>query len=64
MRRLLNTRRRLDLTLAEHQAILDALVQRNAEAAAAAMHRHLDAVLEELESFAAERPELFADLAT
>ena len=64
VRRLLNTRRRLDLTLGEHQAILDALVQRNAEAAAAAMHRHLDAVLDELESFAAERPELFADLAT
>ena len=64
VRRLLNTRRRLDLTLGEHQAILDALMQQNAEAAAAAMHRHLDAVLDELESFAAERPELFADLAT
>lgn len=64
VRRLLNTRRRLDLTLNEHQAIVDALAQREAQAAAAAMHRHLDAVLEELESFAAERPELFADLAT
>jgi len=64
VRRLLNTRRRLDLTLNEHQAIVDALAQREAQAAAAAMHRHLDAVLDELESFAAERPELFADLAT
>jgi DNA-binding GntR family transcriptional regulator len=64
VRRLLNTRRRLELTLGEHQSIVDALARRDAQAAAAAMHSHLDAVLDELESFAAERPELFADLAT
>ena len=64
VRRLLNTRRRLDLTLGEHQHIVDALAARDGEAAAAAMHRHLDAVLDELESFATERPELFADLAS
>ena len=64
VRRLLNTRRRLDVTLGEHQAILEAIAARDAAAAATAMHCHLDAVLEELEAFAAERPELFADLAT
>ena len=64
VRRLLNTRRRLDLTLAEHTAVVDALEARDGEEAAAAMHRHLDAVLAELESFAHERPELFADLNT
>ena len=61
-RRLLNTRRRLDITLAEHRAIVTALAERDAEAAAHAMHHHLDAVLAELESFATEKPDLFADL--
>jgi GntR family transcriptional regulator, rspAB operon transcriptional repressor len=64
VRRLLNTRRRLELTLAEHEAVLAALEARNGEAAGQAMHRHLDAVLAELESFALDRPELFADLNT
>jgi len=64
VRRLLNTRRRLELTLAEHEAVVAALEARDGEAAGAAMHRHLDAVLAELESFAGERPELFADLNT
>ena len=62
VRRLLNTRRRLDVTLAEHRAIVAAIAARHPEAAAAAMRDHLDAVLAELESFATERPELFADL--
>jgi DNA-binding GntR family transcriptional regulator len=52
------------LTLAEHEAVVEALEARDGGAAAAAMHRHLDAVLAELESFAQERPELFADLNT
>jgi DNA-binding GntR family transcriptional regulator len=64
VRRLLNTRRRLEHTLAEHEAVLAALEAGNGEAAAKAMHSHLDAVLAELESFARERPELFADLNT
>lgn len=64
VRRLLNTRRRLEHTLAEHEAVVAALEARDGEAAARAMHRHLDAVLGELESFAQDRPELFADLNT
>jgi DNA-binding GntR family transcriptional regulator len=64
VRRLLNTRRRLELTLAEHEAVVAALERRDGEAAAKAMHDHLDAVLAELESFARERPALFADLNT
>jgi len=62
VRRLLNTRRRLELTLAEHEAILTAISAGDSEGACRAMHRHLDAVLEELESFAHDKPELFADL--
>ena len=62
VRRLLNTRRRLELTLAEHEAVVAALAAVDGEAAGQAMHQHLDAVLAELESFARERPELFADL--
>jgi len=64
VRRLLNTRRRLELTLAEHEAVVAALETRDGEAAARAMHDHLDAVLAELEAFGRERPELFADLNT
>ncbi len=64
VRRLLNTRRRLELTLAEHEAVVTALEAGDGEAAGRAMHRHLDAVLAELESFAMDRPELFADLNT
>ena len=64
VRQLLNTRRRLELTLAEHEAVVTAIEARDGEAAASAMHRHLDAVLAELESFARERAELFADLNT
>lgn len=62
VRQLLNTRRRLELTLREHQGIVAALEGHDGEAAARAMHGHLDAVMAELESFARERPELFADL--
>lgn len=64
VRRLLNTRRRLELTLAEHNAIVSALEAHNGDAAAKAMYGHLDAVMAELETFAREKPELFADLNT
>lgn len=64
VRRLLNTRRRLELTLAEHAAIVAAIAAADGEGAARAMSTHLDSVLAELESFARERPELFADLNT
>ncbi len=62
VRRLLNSRRRQEVTLHEHQAIVDALAQRHANSAAEAMGAHLDAVMKELETFAAANPELFADL--
>ncbi len=64
IRRLLNSRRRQEITLQEHQAIVEAIGQRNANAAAAAMAAHLDSVMTELESFAKAHPELFADLQT
>lgn len=62
VRRLLNTRRRQEITVAEHQAILDEIQRRNVTAAANAMAAHLDAVMKELETFAAANPELFTDL--
>ena len=62
VRQLLNTRRRLELTLTEHSKIVTALEAHDGEAAAKAMYGHLDAVMAELETFARERPELFADL--
>ena len=62
VRRLLNSRRRQEITLQEHQEIVDAIAQRHSNAAANAMGVHLDAVMKELETFAAANPELFADL--
>ncbi len=62
VRQLLNTRRRLELTLSEHKAIVAALEAHDGDRAARAMYSHLDAVMAELETFARERPELFADL--
>ena len=62
VRQLLNTRRRLDLTLGDHKAIVAALDAHDGDAAARAMYGHLDAVMAELETFAREKPELFADL--
>ena len=64
VRQLLNTRRRVEFTLAEHRAIVTALEAHDGDAAARAMYMHLDAVMTELETFARERPELFADLNT
>ena len=62
VRRLLNTRRRQEITLAEHYDIVEALAKRETTRAAAAMERHLTAVMAELESLAAQQPQLFADL--
>jgi GntR family transcriptional regulator, rspAB operon transcriptional repressor len=62
VRLLLNSRRRQEVTLQEHEAILEALATRHANGAANAMAAHLDAVMKELEAFAAKNPELFADL--
>ena len=64
VRQLLNSRRRLELTLSEHKAIVAALEAHDGESAAKAMYGHLEAVMAELETFARERPELFADLNT
>jgi len=62
VRRLLNTRRRLEHTLEEHRAIVTAVAARDCGAAAKAMNAHLEAVLAELEAFAGDHPQLFADL--
>lgn len=60
-RRLINSPRRLALTIAEHEAILTAIEQSDADAAAAAMRAHIDAVMDELMHFAQMHPEHFAD---
>jgi DNA-binding GntR family transcriptional regulator len=60
-RRLIITPRRLVHTLAEHQAITDAIATGDADAAEAAMRAHITAVMTELMEFAAENPALFAD---
>jgi len=58
-RLLLPTPRRNPNTIVEHKAILRALLARDADGAAKAMHTHLGNVLKELNKFAAERPDLF-----
>ena len=60
-RRLILTPRRLEVTIAEHQAILDGILAGDAQRAAGAMRAHIDSVMAELIAFAAERTELFAD---
>lgn len=62
VRRLLNTRRRLEFTLSEHAAIVQAIAARDGRQAANAMNDHLESVLAELESLARDKPALFADL--
>lgn len=62
VRRMLSSRRRQEVTLDEHRAIVEALERRDQNAAVKAMQAHLDAVLTELEAFGRQRPELFADL--
>lgn len=60
-RRLIITPRRLNHTIAEHQAIFDGILAGSAPQAIAAIRAHIDAVMIELFAFAQERPELFAD---
>jgi len=62
VRRLLNSRRRQEDSLADHRRIAGELERRNGDGAARAMEHHLDSVMAELEVFAGQRPELFADL--
>ena len=57
-RRLLSSPRRHASTLIEHRAIYASLTRRAAQAAATAMTRHLDNVLDELAVLAAEHPDL------
>jgi DNA-binding GntR family transcriptional regulator len=61
VRRLLSSSGRQARTLEEHERILAALAARDADGAAEAMVRHLNAVNRELESLARKRPEIFAD---
>jgi len=60
-RRLIITPRRLALTIAEHQAILDGILAEDAGRATKAIRAHIDAVMVELFAFAKQHPELFAD---
>lgn len=50
---------RLDATLREHRQIIDALETKDADASAAAMRQHIQAVSAEIRNFARERPDLF-----
>ncbi|MFY8030578.1 MAG: GntR family transcriptional regulator [Devosia sp.] len=60
-RRLILTPRRLEMTLSEHRAIMDGIVAGDAPRASAAMRAHIDSVMAELITFAADHAELFAD---
>ncbi|AVF04009.1 MAG: GntR family transcriptional regulator [Devosia indica] len=60
-RRLIITPRRLNHTIAEHQAIFDGILAADAPQAIAAIRAHIDAVMIELFAFAQEQPALFAD---
>jgi GntR family transcriptional regulator, rspAB operon transcriptional repressor len=59
-RQLLASPERLVHTFAEHERIFEAIRSGKAEAAAKAMHDHLDQVVAELRRSASERPDLFA----
>ncbi|HEV7275718.1 MAG TPA: GntR family transcriptional regulator [Devosiaceae bacterium] len=60
-RRLILSPRRLEVTIAEHEAIFDSLARGDGPAAGTAIRRHIDSVMSELLEFARQRPELFAD---
>jgi len=60
VRRLLSSPRRHAFTLAEHRELLKALEAHDAVAARRAMEAHLEAVMQELERFSADHPEVFA----
>ena len=55
------TPRRLALTIAEHQAILDGILAEDQSRAITAIRAHIDAVMVELFAFARDHPEPFAD---
>jgi DNA-binding GntR family transcriptional regulator len=59
-RQLMASPERLMHTLEEHERIFEAICAGNADAAAKAMHDHLDQVVSELHRSAKERPDLFA----
>ncbi|MDP1730833.1 MAG: GntR family transcriptional regulator [Devosia sp.] len=60
-RRLILTPRRLEVTISEHQAILDGIVSGDGQRAAVAMRTHIDSVMVELLAFAHDNTALFAD---
>jgi DNA-binding GntR family transcriptional regulator len=60
-RRLILTPRRLEVTIAEHQKILDGILTGDAPRASAAMRAHVDSVMAELIAFARDNPRVFAD---
>jgi GntR family transcriptional regulator, rspAB operon transcriptional repressor len=60
-RRLILTPRRLEVTMAEHQAILDGILAGDPHRAAQAMRVHIDSVMAELIGFARANARLFAD---
>jgi DNA-binding GntR family transcriptional regulator len=60
-RRLILTPRRLSVTMAEHQKILDGIIAGDAARASAAMRAHIDSVMAELIAFAGDNTSLFAD---
>jgi len=60
-RRLIATPRRLAVTIAEHQAIADAIAAADAAKAQTAMRAHIDAVMHEVFALARSQPEFFAD---
>jgi DNA-binding GntR family transcriptional regulator len=59
VRRLLSSPRRHAVTLAEHRDLLRCIEAHDPEAARRAMVAHLEAVMEELEHFSAEQPDVF-----
>jgi DNA-binding GntR family transcriptional regulator len=60
-RRIILTPRRLEVSMGEHQAILDSILAGDEFLAASAMRAHVDSVMAELISFARENTHLFAD---
>jgi DNA-binding GntR family transcriptional regulator len=60
---LLRTPRRQAESYLDHVRIAEALKKRDPEAARHAMHRHLDQVINEIETRAAENPEIFTPFA-
>lgn len=60
-RRLILTPRRLELTLGEHQRILEGIESGDGQRAAAAMRAHIDSVIAELIAYARGNAGLFAD---